>query len=66
MLSNYAIFLGFDPEPLLLRFAEGLQANLAARQALAASLLPAKPASQLAALADCAVFSQSICWREFF
>jgi cytoskeleton protein RodZ len=42
MLSNYAIFLGFDPEPLLLRFAEGLQANLAARQALAASLLPAK------------------------
>jgi cytoskeleton protein RodZ len=42
MLSNYAIFLGFDPEPLLLRFADGLQANLAARQALAASLQPAK------------------------
>jgi cytoskeletal protein RodZ len=34
MLHNYAIFLGLDPEPLLLRFAEGLQALLAARQAV--------------------------------
>ena len=42
MLSNYAIFLGFDPEPILLRFADGLQANLAARQALIASLQPVK------------------------
>ncbi len=33
MLSNYATFLGMNPEPLLLRFAEGLQARLAARQA---------------------------------
>ncbi len=33
MLNNYAIFLGLDPEPLLLRFAEGLQARLAASQA---------------------------------
>jgi cytoskeletal protein RodZ len=33
MLSNYATFLGLDPEPLLLRFAEGLQARLAVRQA---------------------------------
>jgi cytoskeletal protein RodZ len=33
MLNNYAIFLGLDPEPLLLRFAEGLQARLAAAQA---------------------------------
>jgi cytoskeleton protein RodZ len=33
MLHNYAIFLGLDPEPLMLRFAEGLQALLAARQA---------------------------------
>ena len=32
MLSNYAVFLGLDPEPLLLRFAEGLQARLAVRQ----------------------------------
>ncbi|MFM8321146.1 MAG: RodZ domain-containing protein [Chloroflexota bacterium] len=32
MLNNYAIFLGLNPEPLLLRFAEGLQARLAARQ----------------------------------
>lgn len=33
MLNNYANFLGLDPEPLLLRFAQGLQAQLAARQA---------------------------------
>ncbi len=34
MLHNYATFLGLDPEPLLLRFAEGLQALLSARQAV--------------------------------
>jgi cytoskeletal protein RodZ len=33
MLNNYAAFLGLDPEPLLLRFAEGLNARLLARQA---------------------------------
>jgi len=33
MLNNYASFLGMDPEPLLLKYAEGLQAQLAARQA---------------------------------
>ncbi|HEX7973874.1 MAG TPA: RodZ domain-containing protein, partial [Anaerolineales bacterium] len=33
MLNNYAVFLGLDPEPLLLRFAEGLQARLAVQQA---------------------------------
>lgn len=33
MLKNYAAFLGLDPEPLLLRFAEGLQARLAVKQA---------------------------------
>jgi len=33
MLSNYAEFLGMDPEPLLLRFADGLQARLALRRA---------------------------------
>jgi cytoskeletal protein RodZ len=33
MLKNYTTFLGLDPEPLLLRFAEGLQARLAAQQA---------------------------------
>jgi cytoskeleton protein RodZ len=32
MLNNYIVFLGMDPEPLLLKFAEGLQARLAARQ----------------------------------
>jgi cytoskeleton protein RodZ len=39
MLSNYASFLGLDPEPLLLRFAEGLQARLASKQS-------ARPTSQ--------------------
>jgi cytoskeletal protein RodZ len=28
MLNNYATFLGLNPEPLLLRFAEGLQSRL--------------------------------------
>ncbi len=32
MLSNYARFLGMDSDALLLRFAEGLQASLAAKQ----------------------------------
>jgi cytoskeletal protein RodZ len=32
MLENYAVFMGMDPEPLLLRFAEGLQARLNLRQ----------------------------------
>ena len=42
MLSNYANFLGLDPEPLLMRFAEGLQAGLTARQVARASTRPAK------------------------
>lgn len=33
MLNNYAAFLGLDPDPLLLRYADGLQAQLAAKQA---------------------------------
>ena len=32
MLNNYAVFLGLDPEPLLLRYADGLQASLSVRQ----------------------------------
>jgi cytoskeletal protein RodZ len=32
MLENYAVFMGMDPEPLLLHFAEGLQARLNLRQ----------------------------------
>jgi cytoskeleton protein RodZ len=32
MLNNYAAFLGLDTDALLLRFADGLQAGLAARQ----------------------------------
>ncbi len=33
MLANYAAFVGLDPEPLLLRFADGLQARLQAKRA---------------------------------
>ena len=40
MLNNYAVFLGLDPEPLLLRFADGLQARLAVKQAARAENLP--------------------------
>jgi cytoskeletal protein RodZ len=32
MLNNYASFLGLDPDPLLLRFADGLQARLAVKR----------------------------------
>lgn len=42
MLNNYANFLGLDPEPLLLRFAQGLQSQLAARQAT--KPVPSRPA----------------------
>ena len=44
MLSNYARFLGFEPETMLLRFADGLQARLAARQAAAQAERPSRPA----------------------
>lgn len=40
MLSNYAVFLGLDPEPLLLRFADGLQARLAEKQLTKKTSLP--------------------------
>jgi cytoskeleton protein RodZ len=33
-LENYAVFLGMDPEPLLLSYAEGLQARLTVRKAV--------------------------------
>lgn len=42
MLSNYARFLGLDAEPLLLSFAQGLQTELAARQATRPA--PTRPA----------------------
>lgn len=40
MLNNYANFLGLDSEPLMLRFADGLQASLAARQSARSSQRP--------------------------
>ena len=47
MLNNYATFLGLDPEPLLLRFADGLQTRLAAKKS--ASPPQPKPDSNYAA-----------------
>jgi cytoskeleton protein RodZ len=40
MLKNYTNFIGLDPEPLLLKYAEGLQADLIARQSV---LPPRRP-----------------------
>jgi cytoskeletal protein RodZ len=45
MLSNYASFLGMDPDPLLLRFADGLQAELSAKKP---AVTRPRPASRMA------------------
>lgn len=46
MLNNYATFLGMDPEPLLLRFADGLQTQLAEKQASRPLDRPTQPRRQ--------------------
>ena len=46
MLSNYAAFLGLDPEPLMLRFAEGLQLELQTKKAAQAPTQPSKRNTQ--------------------
>jgi cytoskeleton protein RodZ len=43
MLNNYATFLGLDQEKLLLRFADGLQAQLQAKRSLRQVKPPTKP-----------------------
>ncbi len=48
MLNNYASFLGMDPEPLLLRFADGLQTQLAEKQASRPLDRPTRPRRQAA------------------
>ena len=48
MLKNYAAFLGLNPDPLLLRFADGLQTRLAERQPTQASKsAPSRPRSRI-------------------
>lgn len=42
MLNNYAAFLGLNPEPLLLRFAEGLQARRVPQPVETAEKRPAR------------------------
>ncbi len=41
MLNNYAVFVGLDPETLLLRFADGLQARLQAKRSVQSGSRPA-------------------------
>jgi cytoskeleton protein RodZ len=41
MLNNYAVFVGLDPETLLLRFADGLQARLQAKRSVQSGPRPA-------------------------
>jgi cytoskeletal protein RodZ len=48
MLNNYATFLGLDPEPLLLRFADGLQAGLVEKQGARRQPRPAPAPSKSA------------------
>jgi cytoskeleton protein RodZ len=48
MLNNYASFLGLDPEPLLLRFADGLQTQLSEKQAARPQERPTRPRRQSA------------------
>jgi cytoskeletal protein RodZ len=43
MLKNYAVFLGLDPDPLLLKLASGLQEQRLARQAAIQPEQPAQP-----------------------
>ncbi len=43
MLKNYASFLGLDPEPVLLQFAEALQTRLAANKAADQAAHPTQP-----------------------
>ncbi|MCB9136156.1 MAG: DUF4115 domain-containing protein [Anaerolineales bacterium] len=46
MLNNYATFLGLDTDPLLLKFADGLQARLMARRGARASTSTTNPREQ--------------------
>ncbi|HUF38014.1 MAG TPA: RodZ domain-containing protein [Anaerolineales bacterium] len=47
MLKNYAVFLGLDPEPLMLKFAEGLQVELHERRLAQKSTRGRTPRSPL-------------------
>lgn len=50
MLQNYAAFLGLDTEPILLRFADGLQAQLAEKRATRTISTKTKPSQRRARL----------------
>ncbi|HWQ84581.1 MAG TPA: helix-turn-helix domain-containing protein, partial [Anaerolineales bacterium] len=43
MLKNYASFLGLDPDPVLMQFAEALQARLVVNQAATRANSPTRP-----------------------
>lgn len=48
MLTNYANFLGLDPDKLLLHYAEGLQARLSLRQRMLQQAQPTRPRKDIA------------------
>lgn len=62
MLNNYAAFLGIDTDPLLLQFADGLQAQLAARQSGNESNAPRSQKEPVRYTSS----RQSSPWRRFF
>jgi cytoskeletal protein RodZ len=49
MLKNYADFLGLDSDPLLLTFADGLQAGLSQRRPETSKTIPAQPPTPIQA-----------------
>lgn len=59
MLNNYSSFIGLDPEPILLEFAEALQVRLAARQVKKISrTVTQKPPPELGKLTARRIFSR--------
>ena len=60
MLNNYAAFLGLDPDPLLLKFADGLQARLTARRGSRAGQLDPRSAESTLHRGG-----RAISWRRF-
>ncbi|HLA97346.1 MAG TPA: RodZ domain-containing protein [Anaerolineales bacterium] len=67
MLKNYAAFLGMEPDPVLLRFAEGLQARLVANQSRQATTRHRAPRRKLSLpLSLRRVFSAELLVGSFF
>lgn len=63
MLKNYAVFLGLDPDPLLLTFADGIQARYAARQPERSAQSEPQPLRRPSILRR--IFSGDLLWMLF-